>query len=167
VIFVTVGTLFPFDRMMQAIDEAVASGLATDSFFAQVGVGGYKPSSFDSVEILTKKEYDTYFSRARGVIAHAGIGTIAMALEQRKPILVMPRLASLDEVVSNHQVATAKRFAELGHVIAAMNADQLKSSINQIESFTPKPWESGAASMSDRISQFLHRCEIKSRKSSG
>ena len=36
-IFLTVGTLFPFDRLVNAVDKAVANGLITEDVFAQIG----------------------------------------------------------------------------------------------------------------------------------
>ena len=94
-IFVTVGTSFPFDRMVRALDDSVADGKIDSELFGQVGIGGYHPRSFESVETLDKKIFDEYFKNAEAIIAHAGMGTITMALEQDKPILVMPRLKKI------------------------------------------------------------------------
>jgi UDP-N-acetylglucosamine transferase subunit ALG13 len=56
---------------------------------------------------------------AAGIIAHAGMGTVLCALELGKPLLIVPRRASLGEHRNEHQMATARRLAELGSVSVA------------------------------------------------
>ena len=53
------------------------------------------------------------------IYAHAGMGTILSALKQDKPIIIVPRLASLKEHRNDHQIATAMRMDELGYVYVA------------------------------------------------
>ena len=65
------------------------------------------------------------------VIAHAGMGTILSALKQDKPIIVVPRLASLKEHRNDHQMATAMRMDELGYVYVAYDKKQLRDLLMQ------------------------------------
>ena len=65
------------------------------------------------------------------VIAHAGMGTILSALKQDKPIIVVPRLASMKEHRNDHQMATAMRMDELGYVYVAYDKKQLKDLMMQ------------------------------------
>ena len=53
------------------------------------------------------------------------MGSIITALELGKRIIVMPRRADLGEHRSDHQVATAKRFAEQGRIEVAFNEREL------------------------------------------
>ena len=53
-IFMTVGTQFPFDRLVRAVDEAVGMELITDHIFAQIGKNATVPRNFESVETLQK-----------------------------------------------------------------------------------------------------------------
>ena len=69
------------------------------------------------------------------MIAHAGMGSIITALELGKPIMVMPRRASLGEHRNDHQVATAKRFAEQGRIMVAFNEKELVDKLDQLKSF--------------------------------
>ena len=160
-IFLTVGTQFPFDRLVRAMDEMFTRGEIDAEIFAQVGRGGYHPRNFESVETLDKEKFDEYFENSKAVIAHAGMGTITMALEQNKPILVMPRLKKHRELVNNHQLATAKRFEQLGHVIAAYDISELLEKFHLLESFQPAPRESQAVKVAERIGTFLHHCQTK------
>lgn len=156
-IFLTVGTSFPFDRLVEAVDEAVSAKKITNSIFAQVGRGGYRPRNFDSVETLEKNEFDNYFHQADAVIAHAGMGTITMALEQNKPILVMPRLKKYGELVNDHQLATAKRFEQLGHVLAIYETSELPAKADLLKSFQPVPRLTQVEKVAERIGTFLRQ----------
>ena len=59
------------------------------------------------------------------------MGTIISALRQKKPIIIVPRLASLKEHRNDHQMATAMRMHELGYVYVAYDKTQLEELINQ------------------------------------
>jgi UDP-N-acetylglucosamine transferase subunit ALG13 len=157
-IFITVGTSFPFDRLVQAIDDAVTNKEIEAEFFAQVGKGGYRPKNFDSVETLNKGIFDEHFEKADAVISHAGMGTIAMALEQNKPIMVMPRMKKYKELVNDHQLSAAKRFEKLGHVISAYDTTQLIDKFTMLKSFVPIHRESSVKQVSARIGVFLWQC---------
>ena len=157
-IFLTVGTSFPFDRLVRAVDDLVAQGRVAPDLFAQVGRGGYRPRNFASVETLDKKKFDEYFDQAAAVIAHAGMGTITMALERNRPLLVMPRLRRYRELVNDHQLATARRFAQLGHVLAAYEITELPAKIDLLHTFQPAPRASQAGKVAERIGIFLQHC---------
>lgn len=154
-IFLTVGTSFPFDRLVKPIDELVGQGKLDTHFFAQVGKGGYRPKNFESVETLDKKKFDEYFEGAEAIIAHAGMGTITTALAQNKPVLVLPRLKKYGELVNDHQNATAKRFEELGHVLAVYDTSELMEKIKSLKDFKPVPRKSQAEDVAKRIGSFL------------
>ena len=162
-IFVTVGTSFPFDRLVRAVDELVGRGEIDGEIFAQVGQGGYCPKNFQSVETLDKKKFDEYFEKADSVIAHAGMGTITMALAQYKPILVIPRLKQYRELVNDHQLATAKRFEQLGHILAVYHISELPEKINFLKSFQPAPRANQVEKVSERIGTFLHFCSQRKK----
>ena len=92
-IFLTVGTQFPFDRLVKAVDDVFDDGLIDEEIFAQIGESSYKPRNFECVNTLDKRRFDRLIQETSGIISHAGVGTITMALDNEKPLLVMPRLA--------------------------------------------------------------------------
>lgn len=67
----------------------------------------------------------------------------------------MPRLKRYKEHVNNHQVATAKKFEELGHILVAYSEEELPEKLQQLKSFVPKPRENEAKKVVARISKFL------------
>jgi UDP-N-acetylglucosamine transferase subunit ALG13 len=155
-IFLTVGTSFPFDRLVRAIDEMLGQGLIEDDIFAQICRGGYSPKNMEYAEVLDKDEYDRHIHQASGLISHAGMGTISMALDHNKPLLVMPRRGSLGELVNEHQLAAAKKFEELGYVLAAYEAEQLPEKMKALRSFVPQERHSQAHAVAERIAEFLN-----------
>lgn len=161
-IFLTVGTQFPFDRLVQAVDEAVDQLQFSEPIFAQTGQSRYSAKNIQTVESLEKDEYDRHFNSARAVISHAGVGTITMALKMQKPLLVLPRLKQFSEVVNNHQVALANKFSEMGHLIMADREDQVLEKLGKLLDFQPRARETQVDIVQERLGQFLS--DIKSEK---
>ena len=155
-IFLTVGTLFGFDRLVKAVDDAMEAGYINQEVFGQIGKGKFKPRKMEYTDVLDRRTFDAKVSEAQYIISHAGIGSISMALEHNKPLLVMPRMKQFKEHVNDHQVATARKFEQLGHLLVAYNEDQLAQKIQQLKTFSPVPRENQAEVVADRIRQFLN-----------
>lgn len=128
-IFATIGTQAPFDRFVKMLDD-LGKGLDED-VVVQTIKSEYVPQNVKCVDFLPPDVFAEYFNKARMVIAHAGMGTILSALKQDKPIIVVPRLASLKEHRNDHQMATAMRMDELGYVYVAYDKKQLKDLMMQ------------------------------------
>ncbi|MDR0614394.1 MAG: hypothetical protein LBF82_00245 [Lactobacillales bacterium] len=127
-IFVTIGTQIHFDRLIVAIDE-IAATLKEEPVIVQTLKGKYQPKHVQVVDFLSPDEFNNYVNNARLIVSHAGMGSILSALEQRKPIIIFPRLASLGEHRNDHQMATAMKMNELGYVYVAYDKKQLKELI--------------------------------------
>ncbi|MFH0964487.1 MAG: glycosyltransferase [Planctomycetota bacterium] len=157
-IFVTVGTQFPFDRLVRAVDEALGEGAAGEAF-AQVGVGGYRPRNMGWAETLEREEFLERVRRAKMVVGHAGTGTILAALEAGKPLLVMPRLARHGESVNDHQVGIALAFASLGHVILARDEREVAGKMGELARLVPRPRTARRGPVVARVKEFLDAVE--------
>lgn len=123
-IFVTIGTQLPFDRLIKIID-----GLApqlNEEVIAQVYQCGFTPKHIETVDFLAPDEFNALFDKARLIVSHAGMGTILSALQKDKPIIVFPRIAALGEHRNEHQLATARKFRTLGNVYVAMYDKELR-----------------------------------------
>ncbi len=108
-IFVTVGTQLPFDRLIAAMD-AWAAANPSEEVFAQTGPSSLPIGAMRHSEFIRPDEADALFAKASLVVSHAGMGSILTALKYRKPIVIVPRKASLGEHRNEHQMATAKWF---------------------------------------------------------
>jgi UDP-N-acetylglucosamine transferase subunit ALG13 len=161
-IFLTVGTVMPFDRLVQAVDDAVAAGIIRTPVFAQIGETSLRPRNMEHVPVLDRHDFDRKVAEAEYLISHAGMGSITTALERNKPLLVMPRRRQFREHVNDHQVATARRFGALGHVLVAYDAGEMPRRLQEIVSFTPAPRVSQADRVAGRIMQFLEQIGFRS-----
>jgi UDP-N-acetylglucosamine transferase subunit ALG13 len=106
VIFVTVGTMWPFDRLVRAMD-GWAAARPGEELFAQIGAGAYEPRHMRWVRRLERADYAAAMAGARLVVAHAGIGSVISAGEHGRPVVVLPRRAAEGEHSNDHQVETA------------------------------------------------------------
>jgi len=162
-IFLTVGTQFPFDRLVRAVDEALDRNGFAEEIFAQIGDSVYKPRNFQAVASLDKHQFDESFRRASGIIGHAGMGTICMALEMNKPLLVLPRKKRFGEVVNDHQVAIARKFEQLGHVLAAYEPAEIAGKIKLLKTFVPCPRQACPDAVARYIAEYLDKLAAKGR----
>jgi UDP-N-acetylglucosamine transferase subunit ALG13 len=129
-IFVTIGSQEPFDRLISAVDNIAASLDVT--IVAQTFRSEYHARHIKTLEFISPIEYNEYINKADIVIAHAGMGTILSVLQLDKPLIVMPRLAKYHETRNNHQVATAIEFEKLGYLSVAYDGCDLENKIRNI-----------------------------------
>lgn len=162
-IFLTIGTQEPFDRLIRAVDELVAEGAFEDEVVGQVG-HGYSPKHFRSYPIMDKIEFDGYMKNSQFVISHAGMGSIITAHSLRKPMIVMPRLRKYREHVNDHQLYTACKFEELGVIVTARDKPELKEKSLLMRGFRPVLRDSSIQGLITRISDFL---ELQNRLTGG
>ena len=160
-IFLTVGTQFPFDRLVKAVDEAIGQGLIEEEVWAQTGQSLYQPRSIEkSVDFLEKNIFDQWMKKASKIISHAGIGSITMAMDETKPLLVMPRLQKYGEVVNDHQVDIIRMFEKYGYLLAAYDVKELPEKIEALKSFKPQKRNTQAQKVAERVSKFLKKLAL-------
>ena len=150
-IFVTVGTQLPFDRLVKAV-EKWAFETQTHDVFAQTGASNYQPSAISSLKFLGVDEFDERVAAAELLISHAGMGSIITAMEMSKPIVVMPRLAKFGEHRNDHQMATVSKFSKLSNVFVAESEAHLPEAIDAALSVNSITIESELASRKALIS---------------
>ncbi|RLS77675.1 MAG: glucuronosyltransferase [Planctomycetota bacterium] len=122
----------PFDRLLRAVDGWVKNQAISEPVVAQIGNCKYLPQNFPYVRFLTPGEYQAKFAEARFVIAHAGMGTIITAIELRKMLVIMPKLASLGEQRNDHQLATLRHFQHHPQIRAALDEEQLPGVLDEV-----------------------------------
>lgn len=154
-IFVTVGTQFPFDRLIKAVDVAAGKGLFREEVFAQIGESDYVPENFDFAKTLEKARFDELVDKASVMISHAGMGTITIALANHKPLLVMPRLKKYGEAVNDHQLDITRHFEDSGYLMACYEPQQVIEKISSLGSFKPKVKENSHQAVSRRVLAYL------------
>ena len=165
-IFVTVGSMFPFDRLVRAVDELARVGTFAEEVIAQIGDGRYEPRHMPFERFLDKPRYEQRVLQARVLIAHAGAGTIELALAHRKPLLVVPRTSRLGEHVNDHQLATARKFEALGHVMVAYDVDAIAGKLAELATFVPHPRVADRERLARRVGCLIDDMQAV-RRSSG
>lgn len=135
-IFVTTGTQFPFDRLLKPI-EKWSKANKTWRVVAQTCESNLNFTSIEAFDLLTPIEYSEYFSKATVVIAHAGVGTIISAYEFNKPVILMARLADLNEHRNDHQLSTIAKFRGVEGIYIAKDESELICLLEDIDSLVP------------------------------
>lgn len=124
-IFVTVGTEYPFDRLIRTVDSLFGSGALEGPAFAQIGAGTFRPSNIESVDWLSRTDFEARLASADAVIGHAGMGTILSCVGAGKPLLVLPRRGEFGETVNDHQLWTVERLTNSGLFLVARDEHEL------------------------------------------
>lgn len=126
-IFVTVGTHEqPFDRLLSCIDHLVETGVITEEVVIQSGFSNYEPKHCRWSKLLPHKEVKELVEQARVIITHGGPASFMMPLLMGKIPVVVPRMASYNEHVNDHQVSFSRAVAERkGNIILVEDLDKL------------------------------------------
>lgn len=135
-IFVTVGTLLPFDRLIESMDQWAARN-PTVAVFAQIGAAAYLPQHMSWVRELTPAEFVTRVEQCSVLVAHAGIGSIITAAEIGRPVVLFPRRRALGEHLSDHQLHTVDRLASRDGILVANDDKELDRRIEEARHLPP------------------------------
>jgi len=122
-IFVTIGSMFPFDRLIREMDRWAAEAGRND-VFAQIGNGTYLPQNMKYTRSLSQADFTTTMAKAELIVAHAGMGTVITAGQAGNPLVLLPRIQAWGEHTSDHQIATANWLRDKqGIFLADTDAD--------------------------------------------
>jgi UDP-N-acetylglucosamine transferase subunit ALG13 len=138
-IFASVGSMLPFDRFTKAID-AWAHDHPNAEVFIQIGDGTYEPEYADWARMLPHTGYLQHLKACDLFVAHVGIGSIVQALEIGKQMLALPRLASLGEHTTEHQLHTADRFRD---TVGLEIVDDVPALLDRMTVLSERPMVSG------------------------
>lgn len=118
-IFATVGTQLPFPRLIKVLNTIAIE--LDEEIIAQTGPYDGPADNITVEANLTPATFEDHFTRARVIVAHAGIGTILSAKRYRKPLILFPRLLRFGEHRNDHQLATARQVNDVRGVHVAMD----------------------------------------------
>lgn len=141
VIFASVGSMLPFDRLVQAVDEWAAQNPQEDVYI-QIGGGAYRPIHAPFARVMPMSEYRHRLATCDLFVAHMGMGSILQALEECKQMLLLPRRAALGEHTTDHQLHTAAR---LGHLPGMRIVDDTGALRREMSALLKAPIATGAA----------------------
>lgn len=129
-IFLTVGSQMPFDRLVQAVDAWAGAHPGVD-VVAQVGQGAAPTQHVRRHESLAPADFRDAVQRCQLLVAHAGMGSVLTGLELGRPMLLLPRLGALRETRNDHQVATLKWLQGKPGIHAAFDVAALTEALDR------------------------------------
>ena len=132
-IFVTVGSQkFQFNRLIEAADMLVASGVVESGAFAQTGSCTYMPKCMPFQAFLDRESFRSHMDACDVVITHGGTGAIIGAVKDGKKVIAVPRLSRYGEHVDDHQVEIVTQFGEMGVIEPCMDPNDLPESYKRV-----------------------------------
>ena len=155
-VFVTVGSMLPFDRLIRSMD-AWAMERPEAQVFAQIGESDLIPQHMAFAKMITPVEYRGHFADSDVIVSHVGMGTIITALEFRRPLVMLPRRVELKEHTNDHQFATAKWLENRPGIRIVYSEDELAEAIiNSIGTDGGSAIETGTrGKLIDALRQFI------------
>jgi UDP-N-acetylglucosamine transferase subunit ALG13 len=147
-IFATVGTQLPFDRLIVSLDRWVGAQTDPPQVFAQIGPTSFRPTHLDWAPFVEPDHCGRLLDECHGVIAHAGMGTIIGAVQRGKPLVILPRRSALGEHRNEHQLATARHFSKRAGIRVILDEQDLEGALDDLVTGRLSPGEriSGVAS---------------------
>ncbi|MEO3680739.1 glycosyltransferase [Shewanella vesiculosa] len=130
-IFLTVGTQLPFDRLVKSVDNYCDTKEL--HVIAQIGSAIYRPINLEYKDFYQPDEVDSYFDAASVIISHAGMGTIISCIKKSKPLILFPRLSIKGEHRNDHQMDTIKSFLNFTGIYIAYNEVDLFNFLDRVE----------------------------------
>lgn len=149
-IFATVGTQLPFARLLTALDGiAGRHGL---TIIAQTCDPGASFAHLQAHATIAPDAYDRHIRQADMIVGHAGIGTILSAGRAGKPLVLLPRRASMNEHRNEHQLATAASLGQRQGIHVARDEAHLEALMTESDL---APFYLGEGATSGQLVQYL------------
>ena len=133
-IFVTVGTQLPFDRLIRIVDEYAAKSCV--HIVGQIGNGKYVPKNIEWRRFYSPDELNRVIKKSTVVVSHAGMGSIISCIGLCKSIIIFPRLKSLGEHRNNHQLDTVDSYKGVKGVYGAKDESCLIAYLKKYKSLS-------------------------------
>lgn len=112
--FVSVGTHSePFDRLLRAVDRAVADGALPRPCQVQAGTSNFTSSRMTAMRTMPPAEFERCVGAAEFIVGHCGAGLVSSALRAGHRPILMARRVELQEHVDDHQYQLARKLASL------------------------------------------------------
>jgi beta-1,4-N-acetylglucosaminyltransferase len=128
VIFVTVGLMVGFERLIKKMDEIAKE--IDEKVIMQIGYTKYLPKNSEYFKFKEVKEIQKMYLDASLIVSHAGVGSIMTALELNRPIIIVPRRKKYGECIDNHQMDIAKELENNKRIKVIYDVNELNAIID-------------------------------------
>lgn len=155
-ILVTLGTQDKsFERLLKALDKAVAKGKIKEKIIVQAGCTEYKSKNMEIFDLTSPEELDKLVKKCSLLITHGGVGSILTGIKYNKPIIAAARLSEYREHTNNHQKQIIKEFVKSGYILELEDFDNLDKLIKQAKKFKPKEFKSNTNKFIKNIENYI------------
>ena len=144
-----------FPRLLEAVDEAISSGVIKERVVVQAGQTVYQSSNMEIFDFLSAPEFDKLMDDADLIITHGGAGTILSAIKKGKKVIAAPRLSKYMEHHNDHQKQIISEFSKDGYILPLYDFSKLGKIINKSKNFHPKKFESNTKNMDKLIENYI------------
>jgi len=145
-IFVTVGSVAPFDDLIREVDRLVEKGVIGD-VVVQIGNGTYVPKNAEWFRF--KKELTEFYRPAELVITHSGAGTLFEVLKEGKKAIAVPNPNAV------HNPDIIMKLSSEGYILLCPDPNQLEGKILQARGWTPKEYKEPPCTIHEEIARYL------------
>lgn len=125
-----------FTRLIKLVEQVAD----LEKVIVQAGHNQYESSKMNIFGFVSNEEIQQLYEEADLIVTHAGAGSMLQAIKNHKKIIAVPRLKEYGEHVNNHQIELAKKFEDLGYLIAYQDGDDFIKTYNQAKCFQPKSY---------------------------
>lgn len=161
-IVVTLGTQrFQMNRLIEKMDNIAAE--LTEEVFIQTGNSTYLPQHCQYKDFVDAEALQQMIRDCSVLVTHAGVGTIMRGISEKKPVVVVPRLAVYHEHVDDHQVQIAEAFSRKQCVLQCNDLEQLALIIEQARTFTFQPYAAPESKIEDIILEYIDK-QVKAKE---
>lgn len=154
-LFATVGATLPFDRLVNLIEGAKASGLISESVIVQIGEGGREPAGMDVFETLSFDEVKAILRRASIVVCHGGTGSLITALREGCKVIAVPRRFDRGEHYDDHQSEITEVFKDRGLIQIADTPEEFEIALEQARASLPVRATTDPSALIDYLKQWI------------
>lgn len=157
-IFVTVGLMYGFERLVKKMDEI--AGRIDEEVIMQIGEATYEPQNTKYFKFMSRDEMEGLYKNARVIVCHAGVGTIITALQYNKPIILVPRMKKYGEVFDDHQFEVSNELEKEKMATVVYDIENLESAIKNVGG-NPITFKS-EKTLVKKLKEYLDKMELKS-----
>lgn len=156
-IFVTVGTQIPFDRLLKSVEKQIELGNIKEKVIAQAGVTNFKSDKMKIVGFIPMDEFKKIIEESKIIICHGGVGTITDGLRNNKVVIACPRLEKFGEAKNDHQKQIVENFGNAGFIIPLLNIKDLDKALEKAKTFKPKMYKSNTNNMINLLENYINK----------
>lgn len=164
-IFVTLGNQnFQFNRLLEKVENLVKLGVIKSNVIAQIGHTVFKSDFIDTIDFLSKEEFDDYIEKSNVVISHAGTGSLISAIRKEKKVISASRLKKYNEHIDNHQTEILEAFSSKNYIIALKeDLSDMEEKVVLINQFIPEKFISNNKLFNNDLCGIIENLIIKNK----